>query len=142
MLRGSRHAILLLLAAILLQPVATADSANTPPRARAQAVWMRTELYFGTSRPRGQITDAEFRQFVDGEITPRFPAGLTLLTGYGQFRGADGVIVKERSKVLILLYPVQTPESQQHIHYIREEYKRRFQQESVLRVDSLATVSF
>jgi hypothetical protein len=34
-----------------------------------------------------------------------FPDGLTLVTGLGQFRGADGVLIEERSMVLILLYP-------------------------------------
>lgn len=49
------------------------------------AVWNRTELYFGTGRPDGSVvSDAEFQQFVDIQVTPRFPDGLTLLAGYGQ----------------------------------------------------------
>ena len=63
----------------------------------------RTELYFGTARPGGVITEAEFHDFVDRHVTPRFPQGLTLLKGDGRFPSEDTVI-KEQSFVLILLY--------------------------------------
>ena len=97
----------------------------------------RTELFFGTARSDGsEVTTEEFQQFVDDEITPRFPDGLTLLTGLGQFRDAGGVIVQERSILLILLYPVETrQDSSKKIEQIREAYKQLFQQESVLRAD-------
>lgn len=106
-------------------------------------LWNRTELYFGSSKPDGTVvTEAQFKQFLDQEVTPRFPDGLTVLTGYGQFRNSANVIIQERSTELILLYPLQMPEANRKIQEIRESYKRAFQQESVLRVDSLATVSF
>jgi hypothetical protein len=97
----------------------------------------RTELFFGSAKPDGsEVTTEEFQQFVDDEITPRFPDGLTLLMGLGQFRGSSGVIVQERSMLLILLYPVETrQDSSVKIEQIREAYKQLFQQESVLRAD-------
>ena len=55
---------------------------------------------------------------------------------------SSGVIVKERSNVLILFYPVQTEDANKLIQEIREAYIKAFQQESVLRVDSFAMVSF
>src|SRR5687768_10726777 len=61
---------------------------------------VRTELFFGLSRPGGRITERQFDRFVDDEVTPRFPDGLTLVSGDGQFRLADGEIVEERSKLL------------------------------------------
>ena len=64
----------------------------------------RTELFFGSARAGGEVTEAEFKQFLDVFITPRFPDGLTLLTGLGQFLGSAGP-VQERSFLLILLYP-------------------------------------
>ena len=82
------------------------------------------------------VTEGEFQQFLDEEITPRFPDGLTLLVGLGQFRNASGVIVQERSMLLILLYPVEAQRnSSKKIEQIRQAYKRAFQQESVLRAD-------
>jgi hypothetical protein len=95
----------------------------------------RTELFFGTAKPDGVVSDDEFFAFLDAEITPRFPDGLTLLKGDGQFRSDEGII-KEDSFVLILLYPVEDfRESSRRINTIRRLYRQAFQQESVLRVD-------
>jgi hypothetical protein len=83
------------------------------------------------------VTDAEFRLFLDEEVTPRFPDGLTVLTATGQFTGADGTLVKENSFVLVLLYPPDTAiDSHRKIETIRHLYMSQFQQESVLRADS------
>jgi hypothetical protein len=106
-------------------------------------IWARTELFFGTSRPDGTVvTDDKFKRFLDQEVTPRFPDGLTLLTGQGQFKNAGGMIIQEKSKVLILLYPLKDTDANNRIEAIRAAYKAAFQQESVLRVDSRAGVSF
>jgi hypothetical protein len=106
-------------------------------------IWKRTELYFGSEQPDGEVvTEAEFQQFVDEEVTPRFPDGLTLLTGYGQFRNSTGAIVKERSMVLILLYPLTMSDANTKLEEIREAYKDAFEQESVLRIDSFSLISF
>src|SRR5262249_9335667 len=99
--------------------------------------FLRTELYFGSAKPDGTVvTEAEFRGFLDTEITPRFPDGLTLLTGLGQFRGSSGAIVRERSMLLILLYPKDSARSSsEKIEQIRAAYLKAFNQESVLRAD-------
>ena len=75
-------------------------------------------------------------------MTPRFPDGLTLLAGYGQFKNSAGVINKEKSFVLILFYPPQMRDASKLIQEIREIYKAMFQQESVLRADSNTFISF
>ena len=117
-----------------------------PEAARNGAVpFVRTELFFGTARPDGVVTEEEFRSFVDTEVTRRFPDGLTVLKGDGQFRGEDNVIIKEQSFVLILLYPYESfSRSSQRIQTIRDLYKERFDQQSVLRVDDpyIVWVSF
>lgn len=97
----------------------------------------RTELYFGSLKPdQTHVTQEEFDAFLDEVITPRFPEGLTLLTGLGQFQNADGEIIQENARVLILLYPINARRSKsEKIETIRKRYKKRFQQESVLRVD-------
>lgn len=117
-----------------------------PDAARRGALpFVRTELFFGTAKPTGVVTEKEFRTFIDAEVTPRFPDGLTVLKGDGQFRGEDEIIVKEQSFVLVLLYPYEeAAKGSQRIDRIRELYKRLFDQESVLRVDDpfLVWVSF
>src|SRR5262245_40670746 len=104
---------------------------------RGSVDFVRTELYFGTAMPDGVVTDEQFRDFLDRVITPRFPDGLTVLKGNGQFRDVEAdVIIKEESFVLILLYPLEDfGESSRKINVIRERYKNEFNQQSVLRVD-------
>ncbi len=93
-----------------------ADSPGSAPVAQAATVrqssdapgelFRRTELYFGSQRPKGApVSDGQFDRFVDKVVTPRFPDGLTQLTGEGQFNGSTGPI-EEKSFVVILLYPV------------------------------------
>jgi hypothetical protein len=111
-------------------------------RGKTLPFYLHQELCAGADllrdKPDGsEVTTEEFQQFVDEKVvTPRFSDGLTLLMGLGQFRGSSGVIVQERSMLLILLYPVETrQDSSMKIEQIREAYKQLSQQESVLRAD-------
>lgn len=101
-------------------------------------VWIQTELYFGTTKPNGmELTDDEFNTFLDNEITPRFPDGLTVLTGYGQWRNSKGDATSEKSVVVIILTPIDpTGKTSAKIEEIRTAYKTQFKQESVLRTDT------
>jgi hypothetical protein len=121
------------------------SSADSPKRV-SSIPFARTELFFGTAKPDGTaVTEEEWGRFLDEEVTPRFPDGLTVLSGIGQFRGSNGEIIQETSIVLILLYPVETRKSSsKKIEEIREAYKQAFRQESVLRVDDRrpAKISF
>ena len=103
----------------------------------------RLELYFGTQKPGGApVTEAEWNAFMEEEVTPRFPDGLTVLRGYGQWRNFEGVITRETSAVLVILYE-PSAEKEAAIEDIRAAYKDRFDQESVMRVDAgMQCVSF
>lgn len=109
--------------------------------------WVRSELYFGvplggagelpTEEELQAFLDTEWQDFLDAEITPRFPDGLTVLTGYGQFLNSSGIISQEDSIVLIIFIPLDAvPTASVSLDEIREAYKTRFDQESVLRADS------
>jgi len=105
-------------------------------------MFMRTELIFGMSRSNGpDITESEFQSFIDDQVTPRFPDGLTIVNGNGQFKDSSGTIVQERSKLLVLLYPFSKKDSSK-VNAIRTEYQAMFQQQSVLRIDEEQCVSF
>jgi hypothetical protein len=104
---------------------------------------LRTELSFGLSRRDGSsVTDDEWRAFLRTEVTPRFPNGLTVLDSHGQWRGADETIVEEASRVVILLYDPSDRTASTRIEEIRSVYKARFNQESVMRADSVERLSF
>jgi hypothetical protein len=91
----------------------------------------RTTLYFGLNRKGGNITGAQWKAFVRDEVTSRFPQGLTVWEAGGQWRRADGTIVQERSKVLLLVHD-DNAAMRAAIASIIQNYKRLFAQESVL----------
>ncbi|MBI4539604.1 MAG: DUF3574 domain-containing protein [Gemmatimonadetes bacterium] len=85
--------------------VARASVAPGPPGEAGgggAAVWFRDELYFGAEMPTGAVvTDEEWERFLGEVITRRFPDGVTVLNGWGQYRYADGRIGRERTSVVI-----------------------------------------
>ena len=81
-------------AAGILAAALAACAADPPPLAgsmTAMAVcdsaarpMARSELVFGTARPAGRVVgEAEWADFLEAEVTPRFPDGLTVLSGLG-----------------------------------------------------------
>lgn len=141
-----RRAFALVLLAVTL--AAGTTTVGSGPSAAADCAagafpMARLELYFGTQRPGGApVTEAEWAAFLDEKVTPRFPDGLTVLTGNGQWRNSKGLVTKETSAVLVVLYE-PSAEKEAAIEDIRAAYKDRFDQESVMRVDAGAQcVSF
>lgn len=130
-----------MVAAMMLGLTAAGTAAPTTPSAVDAAPgesYKRTELYFGGNRPDGTvITPVQFELFLDEEVTPAFPDGLTWLPAHGQWMGG-----KESSYLLILLYPQNNRQANREIEEIRTDYKSQFQQQSVLRADSTDRVSF
>lgn len=104
--------------------------------------YARLELLFGLGKQSGEeVSDEEWRAFVETEVTPRFPDGFTVLTGYGQWRGRSGDIAREPSRVLVIWHR-RGAAGEADIEAIRQAYKMQFGQESVMRVDSVSCVSF
>ena len=91
----------------------------------------RTTMYFGLNKPKGSITETQWRDFLRMQVTPRFPDGLTVWQANGQWRGPDGRINKERAKVLLLVHE-ESADVRAAIVAIIAAYKHDFQQESVL----------
>jgi uncharacterized protein DUF3574 len=131
--------------------LATAGAALTPMVVAADAPaaprdsYVETTLLFGTERPDGAaaVTESEFQRFLDTEVTPRFPDGLTVDQARGQYRDRHGVIEKERSYQVIVLYPSDRASSTDaKLERIRRLYTESFRQESVGRVDEAVHASF
>ena len=94
---------------------------------------MRDVVYFGRNRPDGgTVSDAEWQRFLNEVVTPRFPAGLTVVEAVGQWRGESGTVEQERSEVVTLLHAGDEP-ARRAVAEVAAEYKRRFRQEAVLR---------
>jgi len=117
---------------------ATLPAACPPGLARQETA----ELLFGRNIAGAPgVTDADWTAFVDAEITPRFPDGLTVLDGQGQWRGESGVVEREGSK-LVLLVLSGSPDEAARLDAVRAAYKARFRQEAVLLIRRPACIAF
>lgn len=154
------HAVLLpLLFAVAASANAAPPAAEPTPSAQlhgdaarpAEAGgWVRSELYFGVGEETGPsareqtdvISEAQWRAFLDKEVTPRFPDGLTVFDAYGQwlFRGAPEPN-RLRTKVLVILHE-DSPQRRNDIEAIRLAWKQATKHQSVLWSRQPVEVSF
>ena len=101
------------------------------------------ELMFGRNvGNRLAVSETQWSRFVDREIISRFPDGLTVFNGAGEWRDrASNRIMREPSKIVHIVLP-GTPEDMSRLSEIVEAYKSRFKQQSVVMVVRPACVSF
>lgn len=98
-------------------------------------------IYFGAATPDGTVTPEQWREFLDTEVAPRLRAGFTTWSAEGRWRGADGRVIREDTRVLSVVHePGAVAEGP--MREIVADYKRRFRQEAVLRVRNPACGTF
>ena len=103
---------------------------------------MQAQLFFGRSiAGRGMVSEEEWQRFLDEEVTSRFPAGFSVADLDGQYRNAGGGIAREPSKQLLIVVPGAAADTAK-LAAIRDAYKRRFNQESVLLAESPVCAAF
>jgi hypothetical protein len=73
------------------------------------------------------VSEGAWSRFLAEQITPRFPAGLTVFSGRGQWRGPDGRAVHEAARIVLIVTDA-TPEAVASLRAIQEAYRRRFAQ--------------
>ena len=131
------NAVVLALALALAGCGRLPSPSSAPAPSAAQAV-VADRLFFGRNiAAGGTVSDSAWSIFLAEVVTPRLPAGFTVWRTEGQWRGADGAIVREPGFVLEVEHPKgQPPDSV--FEAIAVEYCRRFQQEAVLRLRSAA----
>ena len=124
-----------------IAPMLQGDPAH-PGQARG---WVDTKLYFGlgpVDHPEQGVSEADWRSFLDREVTPRFPDGLSAVDVYGQWQGKGQTVPERlRTKLLIIDYP-DTAENRAKIDAIRAAWKQKTGDQSVMRVTEAADVSF
>jgi hypothetical protein len=122
--------------AITLACAGKSGPSSVAPVARCDAgdsSMVRDVLYFGRNRPTGGVvSDTEWQGFLNDVVTPRFPAGLTVVDAKGQWRGASGRVEEERAEVLTLFHSGDDAD-RRAVSEIVDQYKQRFQQEAILR---------
>ena len=126
-----------------------ADETDAAPETTAPTVcpqgtehWAEYRLYFGRDRDGVEVvSDREWAVFIQDVVTPHFPDGLTVLDGQGQWQTIGGAIEGERSKVLVVLAPLDS-EAPAKLAVIANGYKGLFGQESVIQTIDSACTSF
>lgn len=105
--------------------------------ARSDAAWLRCKpqtvhrLYFGAQTPDGEVDDGAWQGFVADSVARHFGDGFTVLDARGQWRGPDGQVVSERSRVLEVVAADDATVRQALIEVVAV-YKQRFRQQAVL----------
>jgi hypothetical protein len=112
-------------AAVLAAGPAVAETCADPLKPM-----LRAELFFGRAiGNRLGVTDRLWQRYVDRELTPRFPDGLTVVDGSGRWRAGDA-IKRERSKIVIVVTP-DNAEMRARIAAAMNIYIVQFKQKSV-----------
>ncbi|MBI3886097.1 MAG: DUF3574 domain-containing protein [Opitutae bacterium] len=99
-------------------------------------------LNFGRAIPAGgEITDAQWAAFVEEVIVPGFPNGFTIYRGDCNWKGDDGVHVRE-SAPPFSNSPTRSTTRTRAVDEIATTYRKRFAQEAVLLVRTPAVMKF
>lgn len=121
---------------------ATAPAGSRPECGALQNA-LRSELFFGMTHRRGSaLAEEDWEDFLATSVTSRFPDGLSVIEARGQWRNpATGMLVRQPARVLLIIHP-DDAESDEALDALREDYKARFDQISVLRVTQPACAAF
>lgn len=92
---------------------------------------VRVAQVFLGARPPVKLDPAEIARFVDQEVTPRFPDGVSVVNGGDQWKGAENQIMREASKVLLIVLPTGGG-GHNRLDAIRAAYRTRFSQDSAV----------
>jgi hypothetical protein len=156
-LQGRHFAIPLLIASLLVSSYylferyrLVADYPNAtlrgdPKHPPSASDWVDTRLYFGLGPagvPSKGVSDKAWLEFLDKEVTPRFPSGLSVLDVYGQWQGAgEAEPERVRTKLLVIDY-LARPDNEARIEAIRTAWKKLTGDKSVLKVTQAVDISF
>ena len=98
------------------------------------ANYVKTELYFGMSKKNGVVTEQEWKGFKANILSKKF-SGYTEVNSKGFWTNPKGETVSENSKLIIYLNKGTASDSIA-IAYVIDNYKVKFDQESVLKINT------
>ena len=127
--------------------VLLAACAQETPRAPTHGDWVQTQLFFGIAAKDADPAvlaqrEQRWQGFLDKEVTPRFPEGLSVFDIAGQWLSPKrATIGYEHSKALMILYH-DSPQHRADIEAIRDAWKKLTNDESVLRISQNVDAAF
>src|SRR5262245_24650260 len=96
---------------------------------------LEVDMYFGRDKPAGgEVSDAEWSAFLADTVTPRFPDGLSVLNVEGQHRDPSGRIVRERTKLLVVIV-FDAPAHRPRVGEVADAYVKRFGQHGIFHAE-------
>ncbi|GBR07460.1 DUF3574 domain-containing protein [Asaia siamensis] len=100
-------------------------------------------LAFGLSIPGGGAVSAEqWADFLARVVTPRFPAGFSVIEAQGQWQnGTAAPVIREKSRLVWIAAP-ESREPDSKLDAIRDAYKKQFNQVSVAAFTQQGCASF
>jgi hypothetical protein len=96
---------------------------------------LELDLYFGRDiEGGGEVSEAQWAEFVAEEVTPRFPDGLSVLNVAGQSRDSSNRTLREKTKLLVIVV-FDAPAHQARVQAVVAAYNKRFGQHGVFRTE-------
>ena len=112
---------------------------------KTQSDWVETSLYFSLGNaddPDQRHSEHIWQDFLDREVTPRFPDGLSVVEVYGQWKdNRHASLQRLRSKLLIIAY-LNNSANRNKINQIRSAWKQKTGSSSVLQITTSVNISF
>jgi hypothetical protein len=125
----------------LVAGLALAGCQSAPkPACPAGHAQLRTAQLFLSAKTPGTLDDRELRRFLDQEVTPRFPDGVTVVDGGGQWKGSENQLIRDAAKVVLIVLPPRG-DPVGHMEAVRAAYRMRFKQDSVIVLQPPACVA-
>jgi len=139
-LKGMREPLRIAAATIAVMSMQGCAAIAPPACGSGLTPMTQAQLFFGRDiERRATVSDQQWQDFIDQEVTPRFPDGFSVWDVTGQYRDQSRTIVREPGKqVLIFTRTADEPK----LNAIRDAYNGRFKQESVLLVQSPVCAGF
>jgi hypothetical protein len=124
-------ALILMLGPTLILGLSGCMSAPKPQGCPAGQSTLRTAQLFLGAKNAAVVNDRDLRRFVDQEVTPRFPDGVTVVDGGGQWKGSENRMIREASKVVLVVLPA-AGDPYGKVEAVRVAYRSKFKQEPVV----------
>jgi len=138
--RGIMHLVFPVLCIVLF--IFTGFGCTKAAETAASPQFVATHIYCGRNIPTGgEISEEQFAAFLETDVTPAFPAGLTAYDAYGQMKTSEGKIVKQKTKVLLLVHD-NSKASLDAIHKIVAAYRSKFENPQVMVMTAPVTPEF
>lgn len=125
--------LLFCLLVLLLTPVLLSGCSSSGKAEEAKPEWVQTALYFGREMPGGStVSEEDLAKFLSEVVTKEFPKGLTAYDAYGQMARDDGTIVKQSTKVVLLVHENNSANTAA-VKRITDGYRSRFNAPQIMK---------